>query len=73
MKQFLEAVPVGIGVLDAAGRVYYVNQRGIQLMGKGIDPSVTPEQIPEIYQFYWQEQIKTIQFEKLPVIRASER
>jgi PAS domain-containing protein len=36
MAQFLEAVPVGIGIIDATGRPYYVNQRGIQLMGKGL-------------------------------------
>ncbi|MBD2536395.1 PAS domain-containing protein [Nostoc flagelliforme FACHB-838] len=70
MKQFLEAVPVGIGVLDAAGRVYYVNQRGIQLMGKGIDPSVAPEQIPEIYQFYLAGTVQNYPTEKLPAIRA---
>ncbi|MBW4428582.1 MAG: AAA family ATPase [Nostoc desertorum CM1-VF14] len=70
MKQFLEAVPVGIGVLDAAGRVYYVNQRGIQLMGKGIDPSVTSEQIPEIYQFYLAGTDQNYPTEKLPAIRA---
>lgn len=70
MKQFLEAVPVGIGVLDAAGRVYYVNQRGIQLMGKGIDPSVTPDQIPEVYQFYLAGTDQNYPPENLPVIRA---
>jgi PAS domain S-box-containing protein len=70
MKQFLEAVPVGIGVLDAGGRVYYVNQRGIQLMGKGIDPSVTPDQIPEVYQFYLAGTDQSYPTEKLPVIRA---
>ncbi|MEH1861674.1 MAG: AAA family ATPase [Nostoc sp.] len=70
MKQFLEAVPVGIGVLDAAGRVYYVNQRGIQLMGKGIDPSVASEQIPEVYQFYLAGTDQNYPTEKLPVIRA---
>ncbi|MEG4115074.1 MULTISPECIES: AAA family ATPase [unclassified Microcoleus] len=70
MKQFLEAVPVGIGVLDGAGRVYYVNQRGIQLTGKGIDPSVAPEQIPEVYQFYLAGTDQNYPTEKLPVIRA---
>lgn len=35
MTQFLEAIPVGIGIIDATGRPYYVNQRGIELMGKG--------------------------------------
>jgi PAS domain S-box-containing protein len=70
MKQFLEAVPVGIGVLDAAGRVYYVNQRGIQLMGKGIDPSVAPDQIPEVYQFYLAGTNQNYPTENLPIIRA---
>ncbi|WP_026082277.1 AAA family ATPase [Mastigocladopsis repens] len=70
MKQFLEAVPVGIGVLDAAGRVYYVNQRGIQLMGKGIDPSVAPDQIPEVYQFYLAGTDQNYPTENLPIIRA---
>jgi PAS domain S-box-containing protein len=70
MAQFLEAVPVGIGVLDAAGRVYYVNQRGIQLMGKGIDPATTPEQIPEVYQFYLAGTDHKYPTEKLPIVRA---
>jgi PAS domain S-box-containing protein len=70
MKQFLEAVPVGIGVLNGAGRVYYVNQRGIQLMGKGVDPAATPDQIPEVYQFYLAGTDQNYPTEKLPVIRA---
>ncbi|HEY9675180.1 MAG TPA: AAA family ATPase [Waterburya sp.] len=70
MKQFLEAVPVGIGVLDAAGRTYYVNQRGIQLTGKGIDPSVEPDQIPEVYQFYRAGTNQNYPTENLPIIRA---
>ena len=40
MAQFLEAVPVGIGVVDTLGRPYYANQQAIQLLGKGINPSV---------------------------------
>jgi PAS domain S-box-containing protein len=70
MAQFLEAVPVGIGVLDAAGRVYYVNQRGIQLMGKGVDPAATPDQIPEVYQFYLAGTDQNYPTEKLPIVRA---
>lgn len=70
MAQFLEAVPVGIGVLDAAGHIYYVNQRGIQLMGKGVDPAATPEQIPEVYQFYLLGTEQNYPTEKLPIVRA---
>ncbi|MEH2361238.1 PAS domain-containing protein, partial [Nostoc sp.] len=70
MAQFLEAVPVGIGIVDATGRPYYANQRGIQLMGTGIDPAVPPEQIAEVYQFYLAETDQIYPTEKLPVIRA---
>jgi PAS domain S-box-containing protein len=70
MTQFLEAVPVGIGIVNAEGRPYYANQRGIQLMGKGIDPAVPAEQISEAYQFYVTGTDQIYSTEKLPVIRA---
>ncbi|WP_442948017.1 AAA family ATPase [Nostoc sp.] len=70
MTQFLEAVPVGIAIADATGRPYYANQRGIELMGKGIDPAVPPDQIAEVYQFYLAGTDQIYLTEKLPVIRA---
>jgi PAS domain S-box-containing protein len=70
MAQFLEAVQVGIGVLDATGRPYYVNQRGIQLLGKGIDPSATPEHIAEIYQIYLAGTDQKYPTERMPSVRA---
>ncbi|MEH1771219.1 MAG: AAA family ATPase [Nostoc sp.] len=70
MTQFLEAIPVGIGIIDAAGRPYYVNQRGIELMGKGVDPAATPEQLSETYQFYVTGTDQIYPSERLPIIRA---
>ncbi|MBD2741929.1 AAA family ATPase [Coleofasciculus sp. FACHB-1120] len=70
MAQFLEAVPVGIAVIDATGRPYYANQRGIHLMGKGIDPAVLPAQIAEAYQFYVTGTDQIYPTEKMPIIRA---
>jgi PAS domain S-box-containing protein len=70
MAQFLEAIPVGIGIIDATGRPYYVNQRGIELMGKGVDPAATPEQISEIYQLYVTGTDQIYPSERLPIIRA---
>lgn len=70
MTQFLEAVPVGIGIVNAEGRPYYANQRSIQLTGKGIDPAVSPEQISEVYQFYVTGTDRIYPTEKLPAIRA---
>jgi PAS domain S-box-containing protein len=70
MAQFLEAIPVGIGIIDAAGRPCYANQRGIQLMGKGIDPSIPPAQIAEGYQIYVMGTDQIYPTERLPIIRA---
>ncbi|HEY9609206.1 AAA family ATPase [Allocoleopsis sp.] len=70
MAQFLEAIPVGIGIVDATGRPYYANQRGIQLMGKGIDPAVPPDRIPEVYQCYLAGGEQNYPTEKLPIIQA---
>ncbi|MBD1834949.1 AAA family ATPase [Cyanobacteria bacterium FACHB-472] len=70
MTQFLEAVPVGIAVLDAAGRPYYFNQQGIQLIGKGVDPAATPDKIPEVYQVYVAGTDQNYLTEKLPIVRA---
>jgi PAS domain S-box-containing protein len=70
MAQFLEAVPVGIGIIDVTGRPYYANQRGIQLMGKVIDPAVPPDQIAEAYQFYVTGTDQIYPTERMPIIRA---
>ncbi|MHC5939233.1 protein kinase domain-containing protein [Nostoc sp.] len=70
MAQFLEAVPVGIGIMDAVGSPYYFNQKAIQLLGKGIDPSITLDQISEVYQIYLAGTDQKYPTEKLPVMRA---
>ncbi len=70
MTQFLEAIPVGVAVLDATGRPYYANQRAIQLMGKGIDPSIPPDYIAESYQLYLAGTEQNYPNENLPIIRA---
>ncbi|MEH2386701.1 MAG: PAS domain-containing protein [Nostoc sp.] len=70
MAQFLEAIPIGIGIMDGVGRPYYFNQRAIQLLGKGIDPSVTVDQISEVYQIYLAGTDQKYPTEKLPVMRA---
>ncbi len=70
LKQFLEAVPVGIAVLDAAGHPYYANQRAVQLLGKDVISSVTAEAIAEIYQIYVAGSDRQYPTEALPIVRA---
>ncbi|MHC5755381.1 MAG: AAA family ATPase [Nostoc sp.] len=70
MAQFLEAIPIGIGIMDAVGSPYYFNQKAIQLLGKGIDPSITLDQISEVYQIYLAGTDQKYPTEKLPGMRA---
>jgi predicted ATPase/signal transduction histidine kinase/GAF domain-containing protein/tRNA A-37 threonylcarbamoyl transferase component Bud32 len=70
MAQFLEAIPVGIGIVNAAGHPCYANRRGIELMGQAIDPSVPPDQLAEVYQFYVSGTNQIYPTERLPAIRA---
>jgi PAS domain S-box-containing protein len=70
LKNFLESVPVGIAVLDAAGRPYYANQKAIQLLGKGVLPFITPEQIAEVYQLYVAGSDRPYPTERMMIVRA---
>jgi PAS domain S-box-containing protein len=70
ITQFLEAIPVGIAIVDAAGRPYYANRQAIQLVGKESDPSVPLDQVAEIYQFYLAGTNQKYPTEKLATFRA---
>jgi PAS domain S-box-containing protein len=70
ITQFLEAIPVGIAIVDATGRPYYTNQCGNQLTGKETDTSIAPEQISEAYQLYVAGTDQIYPAESLPVVRA---
>ncbi|MEG4294604.1 AAA family ATPase, partial [Microcoleus sp. C2C3] len=70
LAQFLEAIPVGVSVLDASGKFYYSNRVAIQLLGKGVIPNVTSEQLPEVYQLYKAGTEQEYPFADLPIVRA---
>jgi PAS domain S-box-containing protein len=70
ITQFLEAIPVGIAIVDATGCPYYANQCGNQLLGKETDTSVAPEQISEAYQLYVAGTNQIYPAESLPIVRA---
>ncbi|MEG4015273.1 MULTISPECIES: AAA family ATPase [unclassified Microcoleus] len=70
LTQFLEAIPVGVSVVDATGKPYYSNRVAIQLLGKGVIPNVTSEQIPEVYQVYQAGTEQEYPSAELPVVRA---
>ena len=70
LAQFLEAMPVGVAVHDATGKPYYSNQKGKQLLGKGVVKEATAEQLTEVYQVYSAGSDQLYPTEQLPIVRA---
>lgn len=70
LKQLLEAVPIGIFVINAQGQPYYANQTAQKILGKGIVDNSTAVQLPEVYQAYIQDTEELYPNEKQPIIRA---
>ncbi|MGB7442437.1 MAG: AAA family ATPase [Coleofasciculaceae cyanobacterium] len=70
LRQFLEAIPIGIGILDAQGKPYYANRTAVDLLGKGVIPSATAEEIANVYQIYKAGTDQQYPNEKLPLLRA---
>ncbi|HEY9610786.1 ATP-binding protein [Allocoleopsis sp.] len=70
LTQFLEAVPVGVFVIDASGKTYYANQTAQQLLGQGIAPEATVSQLPEVYQAYFEGTAHLYPTTQQPLIQA---
>ena len=70
LRQFLEAMPVGVGVLKANGNIYYINQKAKELFGKGIVPDMTVEKLSEVYQTYKAGTDEQYPPEQLPIVKA---
>ena len=52
IAQFLEALPVGVFIVNAKGQPYYANQTAQEILGKEIATLATLEQLEEVYQTY---------------------
>lgn len=70
LAQFLEAVPVGVFVVDASGNTYYANQTAQQFLGKRTVPEATATQLPEMYQAYIEGTTQIYPVERQPIVRA---
>ncbi|WP_310486912.1 AAA family ATPase [Chamaesiphon sp. VAR_69_metabat_338] len=70
LYQFLDAVPVGIGILDADGKPYYVNQIAQQLLGQGIVAETKSDRLSEIYQLYQTGTDRLYPPPAMPLVRA---
>ncbi|MBD2740717.1 PAS domain S-box protein [Coleofasciculus sp. FACHB-1120] len=70
LAQFLEALPVGVFVVDASGKPYYTNQTAQQILGQGIMSEATVEELPESYQLYLAGTEQLYPSDRLPIVRA---
>ena len=70
LAQFLEAIPIGVAVLDSQGRPYYINRAGQQLLGQGVLPLNSVEDLSESYQVYIAGTNTLYPCENLPIVRA---
>jgi len=70
LKQFLEAMPVGVGVLDAKGRPYYANRQAELILGKGAISGIGKKDIAKVYEAYIAGTNELYPNEKLAIIRA---
>ncbi|GAB4209949.1 MAG: hypothetical protein Fur006_70100 [Coleofasciculaceae cyanobacterium] len=70
LTQFLDAVPVGITVHDATGKICYANTTAQSILGQGIIPDAIPNQLAEVYQIYLADTDRLCPTERLPAVRA---
>jgi PAS domain S-box-containing protein len=68
--QIMEAMPIGVYVIDAGGKPYYANRVSQQLLGKGIIPDIEVGQIADVYQAYVAGTDQLYPAERAPIVRA---
>jgi PAS domain S-box-containing protein len=70
LKQFLDALPIGVAVVDAQENVSYINQKAQQLLGKDIVAEMVTDNDLEIYPVYVAGTRRRYPSENQPSIRA---
>jgi PAS domain S-box-containing protein len=71
LHQFLEAIPLGIKVIDTAGQFVYINQTALKIYGRESSSDASLEKCSDIYpQLYIAGTEQQYPLEDLPLIRA---
>lgn len=70
LKQFLEAVPIGIFITDAQGKPYYLNQMGQRITNSHETPDISIDVLLETYQTYLAGTEQIYPLEKTPIWKA---
>ncbi|HET6226518.1 MAG TPA: ATP-binding protein, partial [Bacteroidia bacterium] len=70
IKNFLEALPVGVYIVDEYGKPDYSNKKAIEILGQGISPELEKMDVNEIYVAYKAGTDTQYPIEEIPVLRA---
>jgi PAS domain S-box-containing protein len=69
VKQFLNAIPIGIFIADTTGQPYYINPAGKEILGQGLIAAST-ENLRKSYQVYLAGTEKLYPADRDPVLNA---
>lgn len=70
LQQFLDGIPVGVMILDATGKLSYLNSQAQQLLGQPLIPQASVEHLPEIYHLHRAGSKNLYPCQELPCARA---
>jgi len=70
LRQFLEAMPIGVQVFDAEGKQFYFNQKVQDILGKDIVDEATIDKVSDSYKIYQAGGSKLYPNQELPIVRA---
>jgi len=70
LGQFMESLPVGAYVIDAAGRPRFANTAARALLGRGIVPDALPEDMNQTYQIHRAGTDSLYPASELPLVQA---
>jgi PAS domain S-box-containing protein len=68
--QILETVPFGLFVLNGEGVPVYANGRAVEILGRGISPGTSIENLAEAYAAYIAGTDEPYPVERMPIVRA---
>ena len=70
LNQVMEALPVGVVVIDASGKCVYLNRTGQMLLGLKQIPQVPLNQLSRAYRWHQANSVDVYPWEALPVVQA---
>ncbi len=70
LNQFLQAIPIGVAVIDINGKPQYINKMAGELLGQRTHGEVTVQNISEVYQNYRAGTNQLYPNEELPIVKA---